>query len=253
MFLMVLLSGFAGSFHCVGMCGGFACGLAQTNTGSKSLLLLKSCMYNAGRLLSYSFIGVLAGALGGHIIHGKAASTSPDAIVNSTASTAHMSMNHWSMNTVLSGELGIAQRMLSVLAGLLMLVMALELLGIRRHVPATWGRIGGIAIARVLNTLIQSNKPSASVALGIANGFLPCPLVMSFAAVAGASASAAGGFLTMLAFGLGTFPAMFLMSSAGLAISPSARQRGVRFAGVFVLAFGLFTVSRGLFASNLAM
>ena len=76
---------------------------------------------------------------------------------------------------------------------------------------------------------------------------------MSFAAVAGASASATGGFLTMFAFGLGTFPAMFLMSSIGLAISPSARRRGVRLAGVFVLAFGLFTVSRGLFAGGLAM
>lgn len=245
-FLFVMLGGFAGSFHCLGMCGGFACGLARANTGTKRLLLLKNLMYNSGRLLSYAFIGSLAGALGSSIIH----SDNAEIIIPSTKGSMHSSMNHWTINTVLSGDLGFAQRVLSVVAGILMLVMALELLGFRRHLPATWGRIGGIALARVLNTLIQSNRPSASVALGVANGFLPCPLVMSFAAVAVASASVTGGFLTMVAFGLGTFPAMFLMSGVGLTLSALARQRGVKVAGVFVLAFGLFTVSRGLIAGT---
>ena len=46
------------------------------------------------------------------------------------------------------------------------------------------------------------------------NGFLPCPLVYAFAAQAAGSGGALPGLLVMLAFGLGTFPAMLLVAGA---------------------------------------
>lgn len=233
-FLVALVGGFAGSFHCVGMCGGFACGLAQMNKGSWLTLVRKNVLYNSGRLLSYIFIGTLAGALGGSFIGGQA--------THSTHGTDGMQ----AMGMVFSGELGAGQRVLSVLAGGLMIMMALQLLGIRRHLPVSWGRLGGVSFARALQSLIRSDRAGASVTLGVANGFLPCPLVFAFAAIAAASASAGYGFLTMLGFGLGTFPAMFFMSGVGLALSPVVRQRGVRIAGGFVLVLGLLTIVRGL-------
>lgn len=243
-YLLAFFGGFAGSFHCIGMCGGFACGLANANTGSKRLLLLKNVMYNSGRLMSYMFIGALSGILGTTVLSKDTVGT----VASQPNESMHSTMSHHAMQSVLGNDLGFAQRSLSVIAGLLMFVMALELLGLRRHVPASWGRIGGVAVARVLNTLVRSNRLSASVALGVINGFLPCPLVIAFVAVAAASADLSVGILTMMAFGLGTFPAMFLMSGIGLVISPVIRRKGVRFAGVFVLLMSLFTVSRGLFA-----
>ena len=238
-FLAALVGGFAGSFHCVGMCGGFACGLAQMNTGSSLTLLRKNVLYNSGRLLSYIFIGTLASALGASLIDvdtGGADSRATSMITDGVQATG----------MVMSGEPGIGQRLLSIVAGSLMIFMALQLLGFRRHLPVSWGRLGGVSIARAMQSLMRSDRAGASVTLGVANGFLPCPLVLAFTAIAAASASVSHGFIIMLGFGLGTFPAMFFMSGIGLALSPAIRQRGVRIAGGFVLVMGLLTIIRGL-------
>jgi len=53
----------------------------------------------------------------------------------------------------------------------------------------------------------------------------------------------------MIAFGLGTFPAMLLMGVIGQLIRPHWRQMGVRIAGIFILFLGLITLIRGIFPS----
>ena len=68
--LMALLGGFAGSFHCIGMCGGFVCGLSRTGTPGTGQLVVKNLIYNVGRLTSYCFIGAVAGA-GGSLLAGE--------------------------------------------------------------------------------------------------------------------------------------------------------------------------------------
>jgi sulfite exporter TauE/SafE len=50
----------------------------------------------------------------------------------------------------------------------------------------------------------------------------------------------------MLAFGLGTFPAMLMMGGIGRLLAPAWRQRGVQVAGVFILVLGLVTIARGV-------
>jgi hypothetical protein len=78
------------------------------------------------------------------------------------------------------------------------------------------------------------------------NGFLPCPLVYAFAAQAGSTAAPLPGFLVMLAFGLGTFPAMLMMGGIERLLAPAWRQRGVWLAGGFILLLGLVTIGRGV-------
>jgi len=230
-FLIAMLAGFAGSFHCVGMCGGFACGLAQTRQGSKTALVIHSLLYNSGRIITYAFIGALAGLLGQALIGGHAHVSSVDVGMH---------------GLVLAGEMGWVQRGLSVLAGLLMLVMAAELLGLRRRAPATWARLGGESFAKVFRTLLSSKRPSAALALGVANGFLPCPLVFAFAAAAVATGTVVDAVLLMTAFGLGTFPTMLLMGAVGFLMTPAVQTWGVRFSGAFVLVIGLVTIIRGI-------
>jgi sulfite exporter TauE/SafE len=55
--------GFLGSFHCIGMCGPIALALPVHNKPllEKNLLIL---VYNVGRILTYSILGVLAGLVG---------------------------------------------------------------------------------------------------------------------------------------------------------------------------------------------
>lgn len=251
-FLIAMLAGFAGSFHCVGMCGGFACGLAQARSGSKTALVIHSLLYNTGRVVTYAFIGALAGLLGHVLIDGHAHTVgmAPNVTVIGMEAMTH-GVDHAALTTgphgmVLAGEISWVQRGLSILAGVLMLVMASELLGLRRRVPATWARLGGEGFAKVFRSLLTSRRPSAALALGVANGFLPCPLVFAFAAAAIATGSVVDAFLLMTAFGLGTFPAMFFMGAVGFLMTPAVRKWGVRFSGAFVLVIGLVTIIRGV-------
>ncbi|MGI9385095.1 MAG: sulfite exporter TauE/SafE family protein [Methyloligellaceae bacterium] len=220
-FLVIMLAGFAGSFHCVGMCGGLVCGLGRAPSGSPLATSARHLLYNSGRVVTYAFIGALAGLFGAALIGHET-------------------------GMVLAGDVGTAQRVLSVVAGLLMLVMALQLFGLLRHLPGSWAAIGGTAFASALQALLRSPSPAAPVALGVANGFLPCPLVLAFAASAAATGAVAPAVLTMVAFGLGTFPAMFAMGALGRVLAPSARRWGVRVAGAFVLVIGLITLVRGV-------
>jgi uncharacterized protein len=62
-YLMLFGAGFVGSFHCVGMCGGFACALGHDARG-RGATVLRHVLYNTGRLTTYCFLGALAGAFG---------------------------------------------------------------------------------------------------------------------------------------------------------------------------------------------
>ena len=62
-YLVVFAAGFAGSFHCLGMCGGFACALGRDPRG-RGATTVRHLLYNSGRLTTYCFLGALAGALG---------------------------------------------------------------------------------------------------------------------------------------------------------------------------------------------
>ena len=62
-YLVIFAAGFAGSFHCIGMCGGFACALGRDPRG-RAATAERHLLYNLGRLTTYCFLGALAGALG---------------------------------------------------------------------------------------------------------------------------------------------------------------------------------------------
>jgi sulfite exporter TauE/SafE len=215
--LWISLAGAASSFHCLGMCSGFALSLAPSRT-ARWKTLGRHLMYNAGRVTSYCFLGVLAGTLGQAVLHG--------------------------------GAVGTMQRLLAVASGILMIVMGLGFFGVRLwHRPgagAGAGAGGGGAILRGIRGLLRAPGAAAPLAFGVFNGFLPCPLVYAFIAQAVAAGSLAKGLGTMAAFGAGTFPAMLGVGLAGCSLSPSWRMRGVRLAGAVILLFGTVTIARGL-------
>ena len=108
-FAVLFAAGFAGSFHCVGMCGGFACALDRDTRGHAASLL-RHLLYNAGRLTTYCFLGALAGTLGQVICTPRGSTLS-----------------------VLGGSLDAAQRILAILAGLMMIAVALQFFGVLRR------------------------------------------------------------------------------------------------------------------------
>jgi sulfite exporter TauE/SafE len=221
-YLMLFAAGFAGSFHCIGMCGGFACALGRDPDGHAATVL-RHLLYNTGRLTTYCFLGGLAGALG-QVICTPQGTTIP----------------------MLSGGLDTAQRILAIVAGLLMIAMALQFFGLLPRLHRLAIGFGSGTLAASLRSLLTAPGRAAPLAFGVFNGFLPCPLVYAFLAEAASTAGALAGFLTMASFGLGTFPAMLMMGGAGRALAPAWRQRGVWFAGSCILLLGIITLGRGI-------
>jgi uncharacterized protein len=219
---MLFAAGFAGSFHCIGMCGGFACALGSDPSGHGAIVL-RHFLYNSGRLTTYSFLGGLAGALG--------------QVICTPQGTAI---------PMLSGGLDTAQRILAIVAGLLMIAMAMQFFGLLPRLHRLAIGFGSGTLAASLRSVLTAPGRAAPLAFGVFNGFLPCPLVYAFLAEAASTAGALGGFLTMASFGLGTFPAMLMMGGVGRALAPAWRQRGVWFAGCCILLLGIVTLGRGI-------
>ena len=141
-------------------------------------------LYNLGRLTTYCFLGGLAGALG------QVLCTPQGTVV-----------------PLLSGPLDTGQRVLAVVAGLLMIAMAMQFFGLLQR----WHRVatgfGGTTLAVSLRSLLKAPGRAAPLAFGVFNGF-PAVLVYAFAAQAASTGGALPGILVMASFGLGTFPAM---------------------------------------------
>ena len=159
-YLMLFAAGFAGSFHCIGMCGGFACALGRDPDGHAATVL-RHLLYNTGRLTTYCFLGGLAGALGQVICTPQGPAV-----------------------PLLSGSLDSAQRILAIVAGLLMIGMALQFFGLLQGFHRLASGFGSSTFAMSLRSLLTARGRAAPLAFGVFNGFLPCPLVYAFVAEA---------------------------------------------------------------------
>lgn len=216
-YLLIFVAGIAGSFHCIGMCGGFACALgANTHRTTRIATLERHLLYNSGRLTTYVFMGVLAGVLGQSLA------------------------GHDVVEGVSTG-----QRLLAIVAGVLMIVMAFQFFGWLHSIP--WVKTGSPSneVVVPLSRLLAAPGRMAPLAFGVFNGFLPCPLVYAFVAKAAASNDTLSSLLIMVSFGLGTFPAMLLIGGLGYRLSAQWRRYGVWLAGAFILFFGVITLLRG--------
>lgn len=214
-YIVVFLAGLAGSFHCAGMCSGFACALGPDFSNKPLPNVARHLLYNFGRLVTYGFMGGVAAGLSSAVF---------------TTSSVHL--------------IPVIQQVLTALAGGLMIVMALKLFGLFALHPNLG--FGGQVFAGALANLTNAPGRSMPLALGVFNGFLPCPLVYAFLAQAASTGDIGAGILTMAALGFGTFPTMLAMGWLGLRIAPRFRQTGLRVAGTMVLVFGIVTLARVL-------
>ncbi len=208
-YVLAFAGGMAGSLHCVGMCGVFPLALASGVRGRNPL---RQALYNLGRLNTLVCIGALSGTLG--------------AVV------------------VASGPARLAERLLAVAAGALMVAIGLEMLGVRAGIGAAGARLARATVGRLLAGVIASGSLAAPLALGVFNAFLPCQLIYAFAARAAATGSVGGGALVMLAFGAGTVPAMLALGVSGAIGGTLFRKRLSSASGVLVVAFGVLTALR---------
>ncbi len=185
----LLLAGLAGSVvHCTAMCGPFV--LGQVADGMARMPAARMCQaarlrgamllpYHAGRLATYAALGAVSGWIG--------ALPMPQAVPALLLALAA------------SGFLLLALRRLQP-------GFAFAGPGLPRG-PGWGNRLAAMA-GRIGDGRMQGLK------LGLALGLLPCGLVYAALAAASASGALLGG-LGMLAFGLGTVPALVVVGLLG--------------------------------------
>lgn len=204
-----LALGLAGSLHCVGMCGPLALSLPVSHS-SRLSRIGGGTVYNAGRMVSYSAMGLLLGSVGGLITAGR-----------------------W-------------QSRLSIALGIIIL---LYLFVPKRHFhfsanhffskPFLWLR-------ELLGKLFQLRKFSSLLFIGMLNGLLPCGLVYLALSSAAISASTLNGGVFMLFFGLGTFPAMFATAVMGNYLNQSLRMKINKAVPVLLFFMAVLLILRGM-------
>ena len=207
--ISALALGAVSSFHCVGMCGAFAFSLPTQNM-SDVKKVLAILLYNFGRITTYSLLGLLFGLVGRQI------------------------------------SLAGFQQWFSIIAGIIVLMTVIQSFLKKPvfHLPG-YRRIS-FFISKLISKLIGKPSLSSIYLLGFANGLLPCGLV--YMAITGALAAgtvtSATGF--MAAYGLGTLPAMFMLSYFRFMIGISARNAIRRTVPFVVATMGMLLIARGL-------
>jgi len=202
--------GFFGGAHCIGMCGGIMAALSfavpEANRSERLLLLLS---YNIGRISSYTIMGVLLGSLG----------------------------------ALADGGHGLS--VLRLIAGALLIAMGLYLGNWWRGLTLL-EKAGGFLwrfIQPLGKRLMPVTTAPQALLLGGLWGWLPCGLIYSALAYAATMADVLTSGLTMLAFGLGTLPAVLASGLLAEKFKSLIQQRNVR--AVFALAvigFGIWTL-----------
>ena len=208
-------TGLIGSTHCLGMCGGIVASLALAKQGEDSRTrMFTQFIYNLGRILTYTFLGVVAGCIG------------PALDLLSLRSTALWFLVGANLFVILVG-------LSSALRFRWLSISSLE-------------RPAGKLFSSPLKRAAASSSPCAAFPLGLILGFIPCGLVYGPLAIAGGSGSPLKGGAVMAALGLGTLPLMLVFGVASAAISGVLRDNLYRLTGFFMMLMGIAGLWRAL-------
>lgn len=167
-YLAAFLMGIVSAGHCLGMCGGLM--LASGLNSSRPFYVV---MYNVGRLSTYLILAAIFG------------------FFSSSLPTVSLPF-------------------LQILSGILLLLTAIYFAGVSnliQKVEKLGAPIWQLA-KPISRRLLPIDTSSKAYALGLVWGFIPCGLVYTALAFSVSQSSFSISILTMLLFGLGTFPAM---------------------------------------------
>jgi uncharacterized protein len=240
LFATSFVAGLASSVHCIGMCGGAVAAMAvapvspkcstnRTTSGLASMSLARipvtaiatpsplqiakrSLAFNVGRIATYTLMGAAVGAAG---------AAGARLLIVDAASARLL--------------LFIVAQVAVALVGLHLIFGLAWLQHLERLAAPYWQRIAPHA-----QVLLRAHGRHAML-LGALWGWIPCALVYAMLMSAMAAGGAVAGGLVMLAFGLGTLPAMF-----GAGAGAGALRRGLAMPRVRTLV-GLAVLTTAMF------
>ncbi len=200
--------------HCIGMCGPIVASYTLSDTSSTTIVsrLFTHILYNTGRITTYMFIGALMGLTGSFI------------------------------NT--AGSISGFQNIVAVIAGLIMIMMGLNISGILGR--AGWLEGHNNFIMKTGKDLLHEHSMWRYYPLGALFGFLPCGFSYAAFTAAAGTGSFLSGMLLMMFFGLGTLPALLLFGIAASYISIQLRGLLYKTAGLVVILTGIYFLAKGI-------
>jgi sulfite exporter TauE/SafE len=220
--LSLFLLGLSGTGHCLGMCGP----LVLAFPGKSGKFDSHLC-YHAGRIFTYTVIGVLMGSLG--LALAKLVSVTG---LDYLATLARI------------------QLVFSLLAGIFLAIFGLGQLGILGQ--SEWLIISNPQIIPGYRFIVRSAFKRSDrwlmVVTGMFMGFIPCGL--SFAAFSRALAASrpmeGGAFL--FAFGLGTLPGLLLLGTGASVMARRYRRHFDLFSGMLMIGMAASLILDGVAA-----
>jgi len=231
---MLFIVGLLTSVHCVAMCGGISLSqsvrtiqdAAESGPSRRKALsigtevpprgalnqrgkgLVPGLLYNGGRVVSYTVIGGLVGALG----------------------------SVFSFSPAVKGAIAGA-------AGLFMLYLGLKMLGL---IPASLylSRLMPKTLRQKAARARFSMTSGRPFVVGLLNGLMPCGPLQTMQLYALGTGSLFAGALSMFVFSLGTVPLMFSFSLAASLLPRRFLPTMVKASAVLVMFLGVVTFSR---------
>lgn len=205
------------SLHCVVMCGGINMSQCLPEKGTKlgnGSKLRPSLLYNLGRVISYTVIGGLIGALG----------------------------------SVVSFS-GPARGLVAILSGVFMVIMGVSMLGIFPWINRITPRLPRF----IREKAGSAGRGKGPFIVGLFNGLMPCGPLQAMQLYALGTGSFVVGALSMFFFSLGTLPLMFGLGAIVTYMGGKFTKNMMRFSAVMVVALGIIMVGRGMVLSDIAL
>lgn len=223
--------GLTTSLHCIAMCGGISLSQSVPTNKERKVSYSSAVLYNAGRVVSYTAIGAVLGAVG--LLVGSAG----------------------------GGISPLFQGIFKLTAGLLLVGMAARSLGLlpelNIRLPKFAAALAGKTAAMVGHHTEVPKTPHGSgdkrdfqrawtpFIVGLLNGLMPCGPLQSMWLVALASGNPLTGALSMLVFTLGTVPLMLgfgsLVTLLGHRFTAAVQTAGT----VLIAVMGLAMLTQG--------
>ncbi|GHV15822.1 heavy metal-binding domain-containing protein [Spirochaetia bacterium] len=214
---MIFIIGIITSVHCIAMCGGInlsqciprdAAGKGASISGGKNAATLRpSLLYNAGRVISYTAIGTLVGALGQVV-----------------------SFSGW------------MRGLIQLAAGVFMIIMGINMLGIFPALRKFTPRLPAVFANKIEQEKGRSNSP---LYVGLLNGLMPCGPLQAMQLYALSTGSPLRGGLSMLLFSLGTVPLMFGLGALSSVLSKKFTRKVMTVGAALVVVLGMSMFSYG--------
>ncbi len=200
---------------CIAVTGGLLVAIAakynEATTNLTPMQRMKAHIYfNAGRVISYTLLGGAVGWLG------SALTLSPE----------------------ITGMLALVASAVMILLGLQMLYL---LPSVTRFLPTL-----PKAFSHAIHDFAERDANGGAFVLGATTFFLPCGFTQALQLYVLSKGSFTVGALTMLAFALGTLPALLSLSAMSSFATGNLQRHFLKFVGAAVIVLGVANIQYGL-------